>query len=307
MKLILLFILSIFSCARAEEAIRIVGSSTIYPFITVAAEHFGLNGHKTPIVEATGSGGGFKLLCGTNSRNSPDINNASRKMKQSEIDLCHALGIRDIQEVTIGYDGIIIANNKIGPDFNLTTKQLFLGLAKLVPQNGKLVDNFYQSWSDIDPSLPDIGIEFYGPPFSSGTRESFIELVMITSCKSFPEYLNNPNLCSQLRNDGKYIEASDNDNVIIQKLSVNESALGLVGFNYYEHSRSIIKAATINNIAPNFSSIQQLFYPLSRPLYLYINNNKNNPQIKNFIKELQSPDSVGKDGYMTLQGLIPAK
>ncbi len=209
--------------SHAREQIRIVGSSTVYPFVSVAAEEFGdVGDYKTPIVESTGTGGGFKLFCSGVGDKFPDFSNASREIKASEIKRCAKNGITDITEIKIGYDGIVIAGSVNAKRYHLSKTQVFLALANKVPSRGKLVDNPYQKWSDIDSSLPNVKIEVYGPPPTSGTRDAFVELVMEKSCKDLPEFLAaypdkkaRKNACHLLREDGRYIDAGENDNLIV--------------------------------------------------------------------------------------------
>jgi phosphate transport system substrate-binding protein len=292
--LICLFLVLSFN-ALAREQIRIVGSSTLYPFITIAAEKFGSTYGYTPVVEAIGTGGGIKLFCSGDSLDYPDIVNASRIMKKSEKALCKKNNVTNIKEIMIGYDGIILAGAKNSKIINLTKYQLFLALAKKNPQ--EMRDNPYYSWKDIDPNLPDSKIEIYGPSFTSGTRDALIELVMDEFCKS--------NLCKEIRDDGHYIEMPENDNLIIHKLTNNNKALGIISFSLLNENIKI-KAIKINNVIPSKSNIISRNYPLSRPLFIYVNQNhmKIMPDIELFINELTSPDSIGVNGYLTHKGLL---
>jgi len=301
MKIILIILSLLFSLsAQAREQIHIVGSSTLYPFITIAAEKFGKISGRTPVVEATGTGGGIHLFCSGNSLHYPDIVNASRPIKPSEQALCKKHGVLNVKEIMIGYDGIVIAESVEAPDLNLSKKELFLALAKKIPKDGTLVDNYYKTWKQINPKLPNNKIEVYGPSFTSGTRDAFIELVMHEFC--------NNSACKEIREDGNYIEMPENDNLIIHKLLNNKQALGIISFSLLNEN-SKIKAATIRNISPTKESIINEKYPLARPLFIYINNDhlKLLPSLAEFITELTSPNSLGQNGYLTQKGLLTKK
>ncbi|MEK9661806.1 MAG: substrate-binding domain-containing protein, partial [Alphaproteobacteria bacterium] len=230
--------------AEARDQIRIVGSSTVFPFSTTVAENFGKStSFKTPVVESTGSGGGMKLFCAGVGQEHPDITNASRRMKKSEFETCTKNGI-DITEVKIGFDGIVMANSKAGPSFNLTLAQVFLALAKQVLVDGKLVDNPYKMWSDVDPSLPAEKIEVLGPPPTSGTRDAFSEIAMEGGCKQVPgakELGLAKKACHEIREDGAFIEAGENDNLIVQKLVANPEAVGIFGFSFLDQNADKIQ------------------------------------------------------------------
>ncbi len=306
---------SLSGAAHARDQIRIVGSSTVYPFISVAAENFGRKGlFKTPIVEATGTGGGFKLFCSGVGRNTPDFINASRPIKKSEIALCNKNGINQIAEVKIGYDGIVLATSIESQDFKLELKHIFWALVRDVPDNGVLVPNRFKKWSEIDNKLPDVEIQVYGPPPTSGTRDSFVELVMHEACEEIKEYKQIipdekmlKNVCSTIREDGRFIEAGENDNLIIQKLKSNIGALGIVGYSFIEENTSVVKAASIDGVSPNAESISNEKYPVSRPLFTYAKLNHEGfiPGIKEFIEEITSERAVGDFGYFAERGLVP--
>jgi phosphate transport system substrate-binding protein len=299
----------------ASAQITAVGSSTVYPFITVVAENFGNDTeYKAPIIESTGTGGGMKLFCQGLGNKTPDFTNASREIKQSEIDLCKKNGVTDILEVKIGYDGIIIANSNEAKKYNLTRNQVFLALAREVPINGKLVENPYKNWNDIDKSLPAKEISFYGPPPTSGTRDAFVELVMEASCVDLSEFKTayenkklRKNKCSQIREDGVFMEAGENDNLIIQKLAANKDALGIFGYSYLEQNLDKVQGSTINNITPTFDNISTGKYPISRSLYVYVKEQHYDmkPELKVFVQTLISEDTIGEDGYLVYKGLIP--
>jgi phosphate transport system substrate-binding protein len=303
--------------AQARDQIRIVGSSTVYPFATVVAEELGrTTKFKTPIVESTGTGGGLKLFCAGVGVGHPDIANASRRIKQSEVDLCAKNGVKEITEIKIGYDGIVIADAKSEKRQAFTLRQLFLALAKQVPRpNGALVPNPHKTWKDVDPSLPDVKIEVLGPPPTSGTRDAFNELVMEGGCKSFPELaaLKDKNedefkqVCHAIREDGGYVEAGENDNLIVQKLVANPKAFGVFGYSFLEENTDVIQGATVDGVAPTFENIAGGEYPVSRALFVYVKNAhvKSIPGMREFIAELTSEKAMGDDGYLAERGLVP--
>jgi phosphate transport system substrate-binding protein len=308
-------IASIASGAMASNQIRAAGSSTVYPFITVAAEEFGRSGEfKTPIIEATGTGGGFKLFCEGVGEQSTDLSNASRKIKKSEIDLCAKNGVKDITEIKIGYDGIVLANTLGSPDFDLTKAQIFSALAKEIPSEGKLIANPNKKWSDIDASFPDTKIEVYGPPPTSGTRDAFVELVMEKACVDLPEFKAaypdkkaRKKACHVLREDGSFIETGENDNLIVQKLTNNDTALGIFGYSFLEQNASIVKGSKVSGFKASFENIASGDYPVSRSLYVYLKDAHldKTPGLKEFAKELVSEKAIGEEGYLVARGLIP--
>ena len=301
--------------AQAGENIQIVGSSTVYPFVTVVAEEFGNDtDFHTPIVESTGTGGGLKLFCSGVGDKHPDISNASRTIKDSERALCAKNGVTEITEIQIGFDGIVLANSKNEKRYELSKHQIFLALAKQIPVDGALVNNPNAKWSDIDASLPDVKIEVYGPPTTSGTRDAFVELVMEKACKDLPEFKaaypdkkTRKKTCHLLREDGHYIEAGENDNLIVQKLQSNPSALGLFGFSFLDQSADIVQGGIIEGVEPTFDNIAAGSYSVSRSLFVYVKNAhlKQTAGLKEFAKELVSEEAAGSYGYMTEKGLIP--
>ena len=301
----------------ARDYISIVGSSTVYPFSTAVAEQFGKgSSFKTPKVESTGTGGGFKLFCGGVGVQHPDVSNASRKIKTSEIETCAKNGVKDIIEINIGFDGIVIASSKKTKPMPLTIKDLWLALAKEVPDStGKLVANPYKTWKDVNPTLPATKIEVLGPPPTSGTRDAFVELVMDHGCKEFPAIKDLEKsdekkakaVCQTVREDGAFIEAGENDNLIVQKLVANPSALGIFGYSFMEENLDKVQGETINGVAPTFESIADGKYPVSRPLFIYVKKAHVGviPGIKEFIAEFTSEKAVGDEGYLSRKGLIP--
>lgn len=305
--------------AAGRDTISIVGSSTVYPFATVVAETYGKkSGKKTPKIESTGSGGGMKLFCAGDGIDTPDITNASRRMKTSEFEKCHANGVTDITEALIGFDGIVMANSNAAPLFELTRKDIFLALAKDIPAadgSQTLVPNPNISWKDVNSSLPAIKIEVLGPPPTSGTRDAFAELALEGGCKKIdwikamkktdkPRYKA---ICHAIREDGAYIEAGENDNLIVQKLIKNADALGVFGFSFLEENADQIQGSLIDGMAPEFETIASGDYPVSRPLYFYIKNSHVGkvPGIMEFATEFMSEDASGEEGYLVDRGLIP--
>lgn len=311
-----LFAFGTSSAYAARDTIRIVGSSTVYPFTTTVAEQFAKkSGAPTPIVEATGTGGGIKMFCEGAGEDTPDAVNASRPMKQTEIDACKANGITPI-EVKIGIDAIVLAMSKDHEDMILSTRHLYHALAKYRIVEGEFIENVAVNWNDIDPALPAHKIEVLGPPPTSGTRDSFVELVMEKQCKAeIKEYglniseADEKTYCRSMREDGAFIEAGENDNLIVQKLNANPTAMGIFGFSFLEENANIVKGALINDVSPDYDSIQAGEYPISRPLYVYFKKEHIGviPNLQEFIDEYQSEEAIGEDGYLTEKGLITLK
>lgn len=301
--------------SAAREQIRIVGSSTVYPFVTTSAEMFGQGGKfKAPIVEATGTGGGFKLFCSGLGDATPDINNASRPITESEKELCKKNGVTAINELMIGYDGIVVANAKSGATLDLSKKDIFLALAREVPQGGKLVKNPYTKWNEVNPKLPAQNIEVYGPPPTSGTRDAFVELVMETACEGIAEYKTaypdekaRKGACHMIREDGKYVEAGEDDNLIIQKLSANPNAVGIVGYSFLDENKAKVKGAKVEGVEPNFANIESGKYGVSRSLFIYVKGQHIGqvPGLAEFANEVVSKGAIGKGGYLLSKGLLP--
>jgi len=303
----------------ARDYISIVGSSTVYPFATVVAEQFGkTTNNKTPKIESTGSGGGFKLFCGGVGVEHPDITNASRAIKSSEMKTCAENGVTDIVEVKIGYDGIVIANAKTAAPLKLTRQELYLALAKDVPDPrdpGKIVANPYKTWKDINSSLPANKIEVLGPPPTSGTRDAFVELVMEHGADSFEviEALKKSDkaaykkVSQTVREDGAYIEAGENDNLIVQKLQANPKALGIFGFSFLDQNADVIQGSIVEGTAPTFEAIADGSYPVSRPLFFYVKKAHVDviPGMKGYLAEFTSEKAWGNDGYLADKGMIP--
>lgn len=307
------------SAQAARDYISIVGSSTVYPFATVVAEQFGKSTNfKTPKIESTGSGGGFKLFCAGVGVSHPDITNASRAVKKSELEKCAANGVKDIVEVKIGYDGIVLANSKDAKQMELTRKDIFLALAKQVPNPEnpeELIDNPYMTWKDVNSSLPANKIEVLGPPPTSGTRDAFVELAMEAGAKAFPNLkaLRSKDkgafkdIAHTLREDGAYIEAGENDNLIVQKLQANAGALGIFGFSFLDQNTDVIQGSLIGGEAPTFDNIAAGNYPISRPLFFYVKKDHVDviPGMKEYLAEFTSDKAWGSDGYLADKGMIP--
>ena len=304
------------NAAEARDQIRIVGSSTVFPFATAVAEEFGkTTDNKTPVVESTGSGGGLKLFCAGVGVDHPDVANASRRIKSSEVDRCAENGVTDITEVKIGYDGIVLANSKEAAPFSIALQQLFLALAKDVPSDGGMVPNPNQTWSDIDASLPAEKIEILGPPPTSGTRDAFVELAMEGGCKTFPdiEALKKQDkrayktICHSIREDGAFVEAGENDNLIVKKLEANPAALGIFGYSFLEQNRDKVQGSIIDGIEPDFDTIADGDYPVSRSMYFYVKKAHVGviPGIVEYIETFTDEDAWGPYGYLADKGLIP--
>jgi phosphate transport system substrate-binding protein len=303
--------------ASAREQIRVVGSSTVYPFTTAVAEQFGKRGgFKTPVVESTGTGGGIKLFCAGVGADNPDAVNASRRMKTSEFESCQKNGVKNIVEIRIGFDGLTIAHAKQGPDLKLTRAQVFKALAKQVPDaSGKLVPNPYTNWNQIDPALPASKIEVLGPPPTSGTRDSFHELFMEAGALEIPALAELKKTDAKafesawksLREDGVYVEAGENDNLIVQKLGSNPNAYGIFGFSFLEENAASIKGVEIEGVAPLFETISDGSYSAARELYVYVKKEHIGaiPGLQEFAAEYVSDDATGEEGYLADKGLVP--
>ncbi|MFO7642250.1 MAG: PstS family phosphate ABC transporter substrate-binding protein [Candidatus Competibacteraceae bacterium] len=302
----------------ARDQINIVGSSTVYPFATTVAEQFGkTTKFKSPKIESTGSGGGIKLFCAGVGVQHPDITNSSRRIKKSEVESCAANGVKEVVEVQVGFDGIAIANSKQTQPFNLTIQDIFLALAKEVPEPGtsKLVMNPFKTWKDVNPELPNARIEVLGPPPTSGTRDAFVELVMEVGCDKFPaikalkdsDAQRHKAVCQTVREDGAFIEAGENDNLIVQKLVANPNALGIFGFSFLDINTDRIQGTTVDGVAPDIDTIASGEYPISRPIFFYVKKAHVEviPGLKEYIAEFTSDKAIGPDGYLLDKGLIP--
>ncbi len=304
--------------AYARDQIKIVGSSTVFPYTQAVSEEFAnKTGGSAPVVESTGTGGGFKVFCGGIGPDFADITGASRAIKDSEKKLCAENGVEDVTEALIGYDGLSIAVSRANDtDWDLTEEQIFKALAAELPDgNGGFMANPYQKWSDIDASLPDAAIVAFGPPPTSGTRDAFVELAMHDGCNALPgmEELEDADedkweeVCSRMRQDGPFIEAGENDNLIVQRLEADPNAIGIFGYSFLYENADKLKGVKINGVAPDFATIADGSYPVSRPLYFYVKNAHRDviPGMKEFITEYMSEDALGPDGYLAERGLTP--
>ncbi|NOQ79190.1 MAG: phosphate-binding protein [Gammaproteobacteria bacterium] len=312
-------VVSSINMAQAREQIRIVGSSTVYPFSSSVAEEFGATSkNPTPVVESTGSGGGMKLFCKGNDLNTPDITNASRRMKSKEFKLCEKNGVTDITEAVIGFDGIAIAQNKNNKALELSKKHLLLAVAEEVPsKDGKsLVKNPYKKWNEIDSSLPDREIIIYGPPTSSGTRDAFEDMIMKGQTKKMDVYTSlykkdkvknkGYKKYHKVRQDGVYVPSGENDNLIVQKLSKNPAAIGIFGYSFLIQNDDKVAAAKINGVLPTPKSISSGEYPISRSLFFYTKNShrKDVPAMDKYVELFMKEDMIGPEGILSEIGLI---
>lgn len=298
--------------AGARDQIRAVGSSTVFPFSTAVAEQFVNNnpGMKSPIIESTGTGGGMKLFCAGVGAGHPDLENASRRMKASEFEMCQQNGVTDIVEVQVGIDGLAFAQSNNGPAIKLTPQQVYEALA--ANPYGK--EQTAEKWSDIDPSLPAITISVFGPPSTSGTRDAFAELIMEEGCTSNPEMKalkksdedKYKEVCTKVREDGKYVDSGENDNLIVQKLAANPNAVGIFGYSFLEENLDTVRGIPLNGVEPTYDNIAAGEYPGARPLYVYVKKAHVTaiPGLKEYLAEFAS--AWGPDGYLVKRGLIAA-
>lgn len=302
--------------AQARDQIRIVGSSTIFPLTTKVAEYFGkTTGEPAPVVESTGSGGGFKLFCGGIGAEYPDIVDASRQITGSETAICAANSVRNISEIKIGYDGIVLMGGRNAPTMSLTARQLYLALARTVPVQGASVPNPNVKWSDIDADLPDIPIRVYGPPPTSGTRDLMGQLLMDKGCATFSDIASleasDPEsfrlLCRTIREDGAYIAAGENDRLVISKLEEDPKSYGIMGFNNLDRNRDTMQGVSINGVAPDYDTILDGSYPGSRALYLYVKDDHQQlvRTLGSFISTYTSDTVIGEEGLLAENGLVP--
>ncbi|ARU54346.1 phosphate ABC transporter, periplasmic phosphate-binding protein [Oleiphilus messinensis] len=311
-KYLITLLMLIFACqSQARDQIRIVGSSTVYPFASFVAEEFGsVSRYPTPIVESTGTGGGMKLFCSDNSMDSPDITNASRRIKIKELDLCHRNGVKNITEVMFGYDGIVIAQDKDNAEMPLSKLELLLAVAKKVPNktNDGLIDNPYKYWNEINPKLPKREIKIYGPPVSSGTRDAFEEIVLQYQTEEMKVY-RDAGLKGYrfIRTDGAFIPSGENDNLIVQKLTKDKMALGIFGYSFLAENSDSIKSVDIDSVTPTAANIANKSYPISRSLFFYIKNDHKEtlPAMEEYVAMFMDEAIIGMDGLLTEIGLIP--
>jgi len=299
--------------AQSRDRIRIVGSSTVFPFATAVAENFARGTQfDAPVIESTGSGGGFRLFCQGVGTQTPDITNASRRMNPSELETCRANGVQDVTEVVVGYDGIVVANSREAEPTDYTLAQLWQALAAEVPVDGELVENPYERWSQIDPSLPDKEIQVFGPPPTSGTRDAFTELVMEEGCQEFEAVTalaedRQDEVCTTFREDGAFVEAGENDNLIVQRLQSEPDAYGIFGYSFLDQNRQALQGSSVGGAEPTFENISSGEYPVSRSLFFYVKNAHVGvvPGIREYVAEFTSERAIGEGGYLSQRGLIP--
>jgi phosphate transport system substrate-binding protein len=302
------------AAAQNRDQIRIVGSSTVFPYTQAVSEQFAnATGMRAPVVESTGTGGGMQAFCAGVGPATPDITGASRPMTESEWNLCKTNGVTNVTEALIGYDGLSIAvsrSNEAAHDF--TKAQLFQALAAEVEVNGQVVANPYNNWSDIDPSLPNIPITVFGPPPTSGTRDAFVELVMTPGCRSFAaldalEPARRTEVCARMRQDGKFIEAGENDNLIVQRLNQDPNAFGIFGYSFLYENMDTLKPIAVDGVEPSPETIRDGSYGVSRPLFFYVKNAHRGviPGLQEFVEFYMQDDAIGPEGYLSERGLVP--
>ena len=306
--------LSIPAAADARTQMRAVGSSTVYPFAKVVAERIARANPRlgTPIIESTGTGAGMKLFCAGVGERFPDVENASRRMKASEAKLCAANGVSQITEIQVGIDGISFATAKGSPFRNLTQRDIYMAIAKT--PFGK--PNRAKTWHDVNASLPNIPIRVYGPPPTSGTRDALGELIMTPPCEANAAMaaLKKSNetkfkaVCTGVREDGGYVEAGENDNLIVQKIEANAGTIGIFGYSYLEENQDRLRGIPINGVSPTYDTISSFKYPGARPLYIYIKNAHANaiPAVRAYAAEFTKESAFGPNGYLRRSGMIAA-
>ncbi|MCH4563730.1 substrate-binding domain-containing protein [Halomonas sp. EGI 63088] len=299
-------VMGVAGVAQARDQIRIVGSSTVYPFASYVTEEFGaITEYPTPVIESTGSGGGIRLFCNGVGEGTPDISNASRRIKASELERCAENGVTDVTEVKIGSDGIVLAQSSSNDELDLTLEQLFLAVAAQVPVDGELVDNPYEQWSDIDSELPERDISIYGPPSTSGTRDAFEELVMEVASEDMAAY--GGEAYTEVRADGAYIDAGENDNLIVQRLSEDTNAFGIFGYSFLVENPDTLIGTAIGGIEPTAEAISAGDYPVARSLFFYVKNQhaEEVPPLYDYVEMFVSETMIGEGGYLMDLGLIP--
>ncbi len=296
------------------QQIQIVGSSTVYPFTTAVAERFAQTNasFKAPIVESTGTGAGMKLFCGGVGDQFPDMTNASRRIKKSELDTCAANGVRQVIEVPIGIDGLaLIEGLNAGHNFQLTTADVYKALAANPFGKGA---NTAKTWKDVNPTLPAVAIKVFGPPPTSGTRDSFAELILEKGCDSDPAMKalkekssdEHKNVCTKVREDGVFVEAGENDNLLVQKVAANPGAIGVLGYSFLDENASTVRGIPLGGVAPTAETIGNLTYPGARQVYIYAKGEHVNviPGMKEFLAAYAG--AWGAGGYLSQRGLIPS-
>jgi phosphate transport system substrate-binding protein len=295
-----------------RDSIRAVGSATVYPFAKAVAQNFAQFNpqFKSPLIETTGTGGGMKLFCAGLGAQTPDIENASRRMKASEFKDCQANGVKDVVEVQVGIDGIAFANAKSGPAMALTPVDIY----KAIAANPFGKPQTARTWKDVNPALPATPIQVYGPATISGTRDALKELILEKACDTDPAVKalkdsdkdKHGKICGDLRTDGAYADTSDNYNLIVQKIEANPQAVGIFGYSYLESNADKLKALTIDGVEPTFEAISSFKYPGARPLYIYYKKAHVGviPGLAEFIE--QWVKDWGKDGPLAKAGFIAA-
>ncbi|WP_349371876.1 PstS family phosphate ABC transporter substrate-binding protein [Salinarimonas sp.] len=302
--------------AQTRDQIRIVGSSTVFPYTQAVSEEFAnATEFAAPVVESTGTGGGMRIFCEGVGPGTPDITGASRAMRESEFELCTENGVTDVSEALIGFDGLSVAHAAEAPDFGLTEEHLFQALASEVEVDGEVVANPYTNWNEIDPSLPDAPITVFGPPPTSGTRDAFVELVMEDACETFPAIAaleetdeeRFEQVCSRMRQDGPFVEAGENDNLIVQRLQQDPNALGIFGYSFLYENQDTLKAVPINGVEPTPDTIADDSYPIARPLFFYVKNAHRGviPGLQEFVEMYMAEEAIGPGGYLSERGLVP--
>lgn len=289
----------VLSSSAFAEDIRIVGSSTVFPFSSAVAEQFHNKTGMSATIESTGSGGGFKLFCSGVGLSSPSITNASRRIKEKEVTLCVENGVTNVTEYKVGYDGVVFLNSVSGPTMYLTKEDIFNALNSKVKIAGKIVENPHTTWKDVNPEFPDVLISVMGPPPSSGTRDAFEELVMEDIAKE-------QGVDVELREDGAYIEAGENDNIIIEKLANDTQLFGIAGYSYLDQNTDTVKGAWIDVVEPTYDNIASGLYPVSRSLWFYTKNDHVGvvSGIGEYVSEFTNEGTWGPDGYLADLGLI---
>jgi phosphate transport system substrate-binding protein len=283
-----------------------VGSSTVYPFAIIMSGLFEKVNDVLPTIESNGSGGGFKLFCEGVGDSYPDIANSSRPIKSQELKDCEKNGVSPPLEIIIGYDAITLIHNKNLTTFNLTTQEIFLALAEFIPDsNNNLIKNPYKLWSDINKNLPKIPIKVLGPPSSSGTKDSFLELAFKKGCNSLN--IKDENICTSIRQDGAWIISGEDDHLIITKVENSSDLIGILGYNFYIENKEKLQAISINSISATEDNILSNKYNLSRPLYMYFKTEHIllEPTLLKFLNFILTNNILGFNGYLAEKGLIP--
>ena len=291
--------------------IRVVGSSTVYPFTKAVAEEFmRANPGVGVTVESTGTGAGMKLFCAGVGNQFPDVEDASRAIKQSEYEACLKNGVKSVIEVPVGIDGLTIIESNQGPAMNLTQADIYKALAANPFGKGP---NKAQTWQDVNPALPAIKIRVLGPPPTSGTRDSLADLNLEKGCDADPamKALKKSNedqhkqICTKVREDGAFVEAGENDNLLVQKVAADAGTLGVLGYSYLEQNADKIRPVKIAGVAPTEATIANLSYPGARKLYIYLKGEHvaAKPKLRDFVAQFARMWNSG--GPLERRGLVP--